>query len=258
MQTSLSALQEIFANALADPGQSAQAVTHLAGPPERAEARLAVYRHNVMGNLRGALANAYPITQKIVGAEFFNGLGDAYLARYPSLSGDLNEYGAHLADFVAEFPDTQDLPYLPDVARMEWLAHRAHYARDALPFDLSRLSSIAESACPTLRVVLAPACALYASRWPLARIWEVHQDDYAGEFAVDLEAGPAQILIHRPRFRVQVASLAPGAYAFLERVLVGESIAPALEAALAVENAFELPAALREWVEAGVVVSIES
>jgi hypothetical protein len=95
------------------------------------------------------------------------------------------------------------------------------------------------------------------SRWPLARIWEVHQDGYCGEFSVDFESGPGRILVHRPDFRVQVAPLAAGAYRFLERAAAGDSVAAGLAAALDDEPGFDLPAALRAWVEAAVVVDFE-
>src|SRR5687767_15785454 len=179
----------------------ADALLGRAGPPG-----MAVYRGNVFGNWAQALSSAYPIMRKIVGEEFFRGLAREYAAAHPSASGDLNEYGAQLAPFVADFARTQDLPYLPDVARMEWLAHRAYYAADAAPFDVTGIS---HSNPQALRPRLAPASALLASDWPLARIWVVHQDDYAGEVAVDLRSGPNRILVHRPRWRVQVRALAP-------------------------------------------------
>ena len=97
--------------------------------------------------------------------------------------------GERLAAFVAAFPHTQDLPYLPDVARMEWLAHRAYYAADGTAFDPARLAGVPPSRWIDLRPALAPACALLESDWPLARIWTVHQDDFAGAIDVALGAG---------------------------------------------------------------------
>ena len=142
----LGELQETFAAALTDPAQELRAASLLfRGAPAGAVERIAVYRGNVVANARKALASAYPITVKIVGDEFFDGLAREYLRRHPSVSGDLNELGREFAHFVAEFPHTRDLPYLPDVARLEWLAHRAHYAADAAPFDVQRLASLAES-----------------------------------------------------------------------------------------------------------------
>ena len=211
---------------------------------------LAVYRGNAFGNWAQALAGAYPIVRKIVGEEFFEGLARTYAIEHRSASGDLNEYGAELAEFVAAFPHTQDLPYLPDVARMEWLAHRAYYAANATPFDPTKIS---DSNPEALRPSLAPAGGLLASDWPLARIWTVHQDDYEGEIDVELGSGPDRILVHRPRWRALVRSLAPGDYRFLDSVRRGKTPVEALEAAAAEDPDFDASAALAGWVDAGVI-----
>jgi hypothetical protein len=70
----LGLMQEMFAAALADSSRAAHASELFRGAPGEATARLAVYRGNVVSNARKALANAYPIAVKIVGAEFFEGL----------------------------------------------------------------------------------------------------------------------------------------------------------------------------------------
>lgn len=213
------------------------------GPPG-----MAVYRGNVFGNWERALAGAYPIVRKIVGADFFRGLAREYARAHPSLSGDLNEYGGQLARFVAVFEHTRDLPYLPDVARMEWLAHRAYYAQDAAPFSLQGLDG-------SSRLRLTPPCALLESRWPLARIWTVHQDDYEGAIDVDLRSGPDRILVHRPAWRAQVRSLAPGDHRFLSMIQRGSALHEALESALAEDAGFDASLALARWVDAGALTS---
>lgn len=205
-----------------------------------------VYRGNVFGNWSLALSGAYPIVRKIVGEEFFRGLAREYARSHPSASGDLNEYGTQLAAFVSDFPHTRDLPYLPDVARMEWLAHRAYYAADAAAFSLDAVGELS-------RPTLTPACALLTSEWPLSRIWTVHQDDYEGEIEVDLGAGAERILVHRPKWRAQVRSLAPGDYRFLDMARCGATLGEALEAALAEDPAFDPALALAGWVDAGVI-----
>jgi hypothetical protein len=211
---------------------------------------MAVYRGNIFGNWTQALSSAYPIVRKIVGEQFFGGLAREYAGAQPSASGDLNEFGSLFAEFVGSFPKTQDLPYLPDVARMEWLAHRAYYAASAAGFDFEALHT---SSPERLRLVLAPPCALLASEWPLARIWTVHQDDYEGEIAVNLNAGPDRILVHRPRWRAQVRSLAQGDYRFLEAASQGKTLGEALEAAVAEDLRFDPALALAGWVDAGVI-----
>jgi uncharacterized protein len=203
--------------------------------------RMAVYRANAFGNWSAALAGAYPIARMIVGEDFFVAVAHDYARGHPSSSGDLHEYGEHLPGFLEAYGPVRDLPYLPDVARMEWLAHRAYYAADPAPFDLSR---------PT-EVRLAPCCGLLASAWPLASIWEAHQAG-GDPSSVNLAAGPCRILVHREGWQIRVRPLARDGYRFLERLSAGSPLGEALEAASS-DPAFDARIALATWVEKGVI-----
>lgn len=209
---------------------------------------IAAYRNNAFGNWAGALASAYPIVCKIVGAEFFRAMAHAYAREHASTSGDLREYGAQLSSFVADFAPTQDLPYLPDVTRMEWIAHLAYYAPDAAPLDASMLARLDPETCSAMRLKLAPGSALLQSDWPLARIWEVHQDTYRGEVAVEFSPGPHYALVHRPLWRVEVSSLSPAEYRFFAGAARGEPLGELLEAAALIDSTFDPSAVLVRWV----------
>ena len=211
------------------------------------------YRSNVFGNWAGALAGAYPIVRKIVGAEFFDAMAREYARAHPSVSGDLNEYGARLPGFVAGFEHTRDLPYLPDVARMEWLAHLAYYAADAKPPDFSVLGATPPGAHSLLRIELGPCCAMLRSDWPLARLWEVHQDDYRGAVQVDFAPGPYHILVLRRCWKAEVHAVALGEYRFLAGAEHGGTLGELIDAALEVDPVFDPAAALRRWIEAGAL-----
>jgi len=251
-------VQRAFGAALADVGCAAAATEHLRGAAPQALTRLAVYRGNVYGNYLKALSGSYPITRAIVGEEFFEGMAREYARQYPSTCGDLNAYGGMLADFVENFPPAGDLPYLPDVARMEWLAHRAYYAADGIPFDAARLMRTPQEEQERLRPVLASACALFKSSWPLKRLWEIHQDDYIGEFEIDLDSGPDRILIHRPEWQVRVDSLTRGDFRFLSGAMNGETLCEALAAAMEQGTGFDPGYALVHWVRVGVIVDLAS
>jgi len=198
------------------------------------------YRNNVFGNLAGALAGAYPIVRKIVGEEFFTAMAHEYARAHPSAGGDLNEYGARLPSFLGSFAHTRDLPYLPDVARMEWVAHIAYYAaepeqRGDLPFRL------------------ATGSAPMRSDWPLARLWEVHQDGYRGEISVDFAPGPYRILVFRPVWRVEVQPITLGEYRFIAGAGRGEPLGELLEAAVELDPAFAPETAIARLARLGAL-----
>ena len=214
---------------------------------------ISVYRGNILGNGSSALAIAYPIVRKIVGAEFFDAMAQHFLRAHRSRSGDLHACGAELPDFLESYALTADLPYLPDVARMEWFAHRAYYAPEAPPFDPVVLADLTAEQLETLRLMLAPSCTLLRSRWPLARLWEIHQDDFRGEFSVDLDSGPDHVVIHRPRWQVSVRSVAPGEFRFLRGAEVGEMLGVALATATSMDPSFDPSGVLARWVPSGAL-----
>ncbi len=255
---SLLELQDTFATALAYPARGPEAVAHFRGPPDRVLSCLAIYRGNVHANRAQALSAAYPVVRKIVGAEFFEAMVRQYdHARRPA-SADLNRLGGDFPGFLEEFTHAADLPYLPDVARMEWLVHRAHFSRDAAPFDGASLAGIPVERYPLLRPRLAFACALLESAWPLGRIWEIHQDDFEGEFTIDLGSGPDRILVHRPRWRARVLSLSPGDSRFLNVAASGGTLGEALEAAVSEDRDFDSSGVLARWIEAGVITGLDA
>ena len=83
------------------------------------EARIGIYRANVLGNYRRALAATYPVIKRLVGVPFFDAASDNFVRGHPSTRGDINRYGADFSEFLRTYPPARDLKYLPDVARLE-------------------------------------------------------------------------------------------------------------------------------------------
>lgn len=222
-------------------------------PPGTAAPGFGIYVGNVAGNRVKALASAYPVCAKIVGEAFFDELARAYARGHAPDGGDLNAYGCQFPKFAAEHSVTRDLPYLPDVARMEWAAHRAHFADDSVPFDPARLADVRPEQQARLALKLSANASLMVSQWPLGRLWAIHQDAYAGEFSVDFETGFDRILIWRPRWRAMVASVAPGDYRLLAEAGRGAALGDALAATADAVPAFDAAAALVRWVSRGAI-----
>jgi len=252
----LASLQRALAAALVMQPPEAACVDPFAGDPGRARRRLRLYRGNVQANARKALRNAYPVCAAIVGDAYFDALADVYAASTPSTSGDLNEYGDRLAAFLSGFPPAREVPYLPDVAQLEWSVHRAHYAADVPAFDIATLAAISADAYASLRVALHPACTLMDSKWPVARIWNAHRDESGAPEDVDPDAGGERAIVYRPHFRVEVCALDAADYAFLDAAAFGGTMAEAFAAALRTDPAFTLDAKLPDWVGRRIVVGL--
>ena len=218
----------------------------------RARRRLATYRRGVFGNLCNALMASYPVVSRIVGPAFFRAAAHHYILAIPSRSGDLNDYGEDFAAFIGDYPPARDLPYLADVARLEWMLQATLHAADSEPADLSVLVSMPAERYGDLLFELDPASARLDSVWPLHDIWRVNQEAYAGAMQVDFSRG-SQVLLRREQGVVRLESLNAGEAAFLDALAGRMPLALAAATALQQDPSLEFGARLQEWIGTGLL-----
>lgn len=236
---SLLELQSAFARGLFDPADAEVAELVVPGRVSAA-ARLAVYRRNVLGNYTAVLRDVFPVLLRLVGEPFFDQLARAYATRTPSRSGDLHDFGDELGAFLETLPAVRDLPYLADVARLEWAVHRTFHARHALPLDAASLAAVPPERLPDLRFELHPAARLLRSPYPVLTIWRVNQPQWTGDQALDLGLGAEQVLVIRRALEVALEPLSAAEYAMLDALDAGRSLCDALAAAHGVIADFDL------------------
>lgn len=216
--------------------------------------RFAVYRNNVAAGLIGALASRFPVTKKIVGEAFFSGMAYAFITQHPPRSPLLLSYGDDFAGFVEAFDPAAELPYLPDVIRLEAARARAYHAADQAPLEPATLDGLDGDALAALRFVFHPAVSLICSSHPIVTIWAMN----AGE----MELSPIKpwqgedAVVVRPELTVAVRRLPPGGAKFLNALMSGATLAAAAETALGAMPEFDLAANLAGVLQSGVFSAI--
>lgn len=247
----LGRLQSDFGRVLRG-GDAALLRDRLAGDDGHLDRRLAIYRANVAANAVNALSIAYPVLKQVVGAEFFAGLARAYLRGHPSTHGDLGEFGDAFAAFVQDFEPAQALPYLPDLARLEWAVHLADRAADAPEWDPAALGDVPAERQAALRFAWSPGTALLHAGCPVVRIWTLHQPGQGGDFQVDWTVRECA-LVARDGYRVTVSAIDAAAAAFIAASLAGAPLGEAAQAGLDRDPAFDLGALLANLISRGLV-----
>jgi uncharacterized protein len=248
----LLALQADFAAALRDRDRVADAGRWLAGDAPAVERRLAIYRANMVAAADKALSSACPVIRQAVGEEFFHGLAREYQRATPSTSGDLTDFGSTFSEFLASFEHTQSMPWLPDLARLEWAVHRACGAADAPDWDPAALAAVAPARQADIRFQWSPGLAVIESTYPIVRIWTIHQPGYAGEFSVGWELAETA-LVARDGFAVGVAGCGAGDAAFLAASLAGAPLGDAADATRRRHPEFDLAALLGRALAARLI-----
>lgn len=216
---------------------------------------LAIYRNNYSGNLRDALAGAYPVVEQIVGEEFFRILARSYVAQYPSRNANLHHYGAEMGAFIADFPAAKTLPYLAHVAALEWACHCAYFAADVPPLDVAALAQVPEADYPSLTFMFHPACDVVRAPYPIVAIWQAHQSGAPRDFCIDLASGPSIALVSRVANEVQVNALDEASHLWLEGLRKGLTIGMATDLTVAQCPEFDLQATLLNFVSRNVITN---
>ena len=248
-------LQQNFAAAMLDGAQNGFERQIQAAGLSGAR-RLQVYRNNSLLNLTASLRATYPVICRLVGDGFFDYAAAQYIAAYPSRLGNLEEFGGDFARFLETFNPAAELVYLPDVARLEWAYRQIFYAAAHPPLDLSALAQVPAEQQDKLRFQLHPAARLMESAFPILRIWQANQEDYAGDAAVDLTAGGIRLLaLRRDNFEIEFQPLTAGEFSLLSALEQGCSFAAACERAMTAQPDFDLPACLTRHVLQGALVS---
>jgi hypothetical protein len=244
--------QSDFGAALRDRARTPALARRLAGEADAVDRRMAIYRANMVAAADKALSAAYPVIRQVVGDEFFHGLAREYQRGTPSTSGDLTTFGADFDAFLAAFEHVQDMPYLPDLARLEWAAHAAYGAADAPDWDLAALAAIAPERQDAIRFTWTPGLAVVRSGYPIVRIRTLHQPGFDGAFEVDWTRAETA-LVARDGFAVTVADCAPADATFIEASLRGAPLGEAAANTLEHHPDFDLGALLARAFAARLV-----
>ncbi|EEG09257.1 HvfC/BufC N-terminal domain-containing protein [Pseudogulbenkiania ferrooxidans] len=219
-------------------------------------AGLAVYRNNYRVGLIDTLAYAYPVLGQLVGEEFFRALAREYVKHHASHSGNLHRYGAALGDFLDSFEHVRHLPYLADVARLEWRVHHSYYAADSTTPDLAVLATLEPERWGELRFELADDVAVVASSWPIATLWLAHQPDSGVPLPERLGDSAETALVTRSAGTVSVERLDSAPAAFLLALQQGVTLEAATDAALRLGPSFDLQALLGQLLQRNLLSSI--
>lgn len=214
-----------------------------------------IYQNNVISTLTKALHNTYPLIVKLIGDDFFRLTAKEYIKRYPSRSGNLNDYGQYFSDFLVEYEPVKELIYLADVAQFEWTCHTLLSASTHSPFDATLLKNIAPEQYEHIHFYLHPASRVMKFYYPLLRIIDLCKGEIND--TIDLGEEGVNILIIRLHEDISLIPLSESDYTFLSALQDNVSLAAALEATINIDPTFQLDEKLTAWIQDQTIVDCQ-
>jgi hypothetical protein len=183
-----------------------------------ADAAFAVHRNTVIGGLVNALRLSFPTVDALVGERFFDTAGQQFAISHPPRHPGLDEFGQQFIDFLHGLPAAACLPYLADVARLDWAighALRRPAMQRAFALD-ARVSLLLPQSLSVLRLA-----------YPAHAIRAAIGDD---EALASLDMAPAEyrILVWRKGDTAAVQPIRTEAGNFLHALIGGADVQAAM------------------------------
>jgi hypothetical protein len=228
-------------------------IAAILGEEAEAEARLCIHRHHILHSLTEALKANFPVVCQVVDPRFFGYAADAFIRMHPPSSPCLAEYGAEFPDFIRGFEPARALPYLADLARLEWAVMEARNAADAATIAPETLRQVPVVDYPNLTLQLDPSLRLVRTLWTVEKIWAAHQGEEP-RAPVELGSQGARLVVRRLAAGIEVEAVEPASFAFMAALRHGRCLAKAGAAALAADPFFDMALTLRRLLAEQAIV----
>ena len=252
----LSDLQILFKDWVLAREQFA-AVDLIGGDSSGRQNRLGVYRDNVQARLLRVLRGRYPVVEQLVAADFFSFAIAEFARQTPPNCGCLSNYGEAFPEFLESFTQAAHLPYLPDVARLEWMIDRSQISDEIPPIALSLLQTVSGNAAEKLGLRLDPAVQFLASPYPVDKIWQAHQVSNLLELEDTLDVGSGSVFLQiRGNHEQTIVSLTPSIWIFRTSLSQGHSLVTSLANAEDLDPHLDAPAVLAALFHERLVVGL--
>ena len=258
MSWPLAELQSRMAVALmaADDAGRELPATLFAGALPGAEG-LRVHRNTVLGALSNVLRLVYPAVDRLVGEAFFDRMAVAFARAQPPTAPQLGAWGTEFAAYIRDFPGTEALPYLSELASFD-----SAFDQLARCVADEAFRGVALALDPTLNLNFVAGLRVHSSTWLVAALRDAILADDATALGalVASERTPDgyHVAMWRTSAGVMVQSLGAGAAHYLKAALDGATSEQTLAAGAAGASELEFAAQLQREVLQAKFVQIRA
>lgn len=206
------------------------------------QAGFAVYRNTVMKGWVDALEANFPAVARLVGEEWFRAAASTFASAHPPMSPSMVGYGHGFAEFLAGFEPAEPLPYLPEVAALDWMWVESSTAPAAPVLDAGPIAEMPEARLGAARLSLHPATRFVWLGTTAPSIWLDARGLEPEKAELRFEQRGEGVLVTRLSSSSSAVRISEGAIRFLGSVARGSDLRAAAIAAVEVEPQLDLSA----------------
>lgn len=186
---------------------------------------LDIYRQLLCKARLTALRRLYPMTGLLLGPAHFEQLADLY-ADQLAAGAESIPFGEMLPTLIdgyrATLPEPASLPFLAELAHLEWRLHCARIARDDPEIDLEAWAQLPAEQQSQICPVASHSLSLQHCRWPVGEIWDALL--HGRPWRPTLDQGGGWYCIHRYLDRLCVEAISDEQALLLNGILNGHNL----------------------------------
>lgn len=251
---SLAESQTIFRRAITQSGDATTPSVLTA--PNGAATRFAIYRRHHRESLTRHIRGRFPTVEWLLGSPRMMEFAAAFARDTPPSVPCMAEYGLGFAGFLAADRISRELPYLEDVALLDWHLGDVAVAVDFPALAISELARFHPDHLPDLGLRLQPGLRLLESAWPVDDLVRVRLSEQRPE-QLAFAAMPVAIEVRGARGRFALSRLSPAAQCFRTMLVQPSTLGDAMQRALDTEPDFDISAGLTSLFSEGLVTAIQ-
>lgn len=213
-----------------------------------------IYREQFFVRHVESLREDFRAVEHAAGANGFEQIAKAYLAKHPPASFTMRDLGHALASFLSHDA------FLFDVARVEWAFIEAFDAADAAPLDPSTVAAATEDQWPGAKLALHPSLQRLALTYPAHEYRRAVRDGGDADMPAPRESF---VVVYRAADGLWFAEIERGAFFMLDEIAAGSELAEACASVARASNVdrdtleSQLARWFQQWTSFGWIATIQ-
>ena len=148
-----------------------QAIINMSSDNSFEQQGLAIYQSNFKASAIRTLAISYPSIYALIGDDNFATAATEFIKLAFKSSGDWGEFGEDFPTFLANQPALESLPFIGQLARLDWAVYRAERAEDKTT-DLTTLTLLSSTDPYHIKLNLASGLTNHSCDYAVDKIRE--------------------------------------------------------------------------------------
>lgn len=193
-------------------------------------ARFNVYRNNIFVSLIDALADIFPVTQAIVGEDFFRAMARVYVQEHPPKSAIISDYGDDFAAFIRDFEPAQGLAFLSDLAALEFTLLALTNTQEHTSLKGEQISAAFHNTDDPTRLLLSLASSTHivASPYAIGSIYLAHKTPDSMSLANIQVEKSEYLLVSKSNLYADCHIVSQAEAIFIRHLLQGKTLGEAI------------------------------